>query len=88
LEDDVLQIVNAIKVELKNWSNFGHVVDGIKEGLNQLKSWRIAHVKREANSAAYVLAREAIKCVIDSVWLEQTLNCIYGIVTREKLTPV
>jgi hypothetical protein len=63
-------------------------VDSIKLGLSQLKSWQINHVKRYANSAAHVLAREAIKNVIDRVWVEETPNCIYGIVLGEQFTPI
>jgi ribonuclease HI len=88
LEGDALQIVAAVQTDSQHWSRFGHIVDGIKLGLSQLRSWQINHVKRDANSAAHVLAREAIKNVIDRVWVEETPNCIYGIVLREQFAPV
>jgi hypothetical protein len=38
LEWDALQIVNAVKTTINNWSNFGNIVDGIKARLSQLRS--------------------------------------------------
>jgi hypothetical protein len=53
LKGDTLQIVDAVKAEGDKWSKFGHIVDDIKLGLCQLRSWRIEHVKRscEYNSS-------------------------------------
>jgi ribonuclease HI len=53
LKGDALQIVNAVKTTRRNWSNFGHIVDGIKTELSQLRSWRIEHAKRNANTTAH-----------------------------------
>jgi hypothetical protein len=33
----------------KEWSEIGHIVNGIKEGIRQLRSWKIEHVKRDTN---------------------------------------
>jgi hypothetical protein len=49
LKGDALQIVKAIKATFNNWSNIGHIVEGINIGLRQMRSWRIEHVKRDAN---------------------------------------
>jgi ribonuclease HI len=38
LEGDALQIVNTMKTTGTNWSNFGHIVNGIKSELSQLRS--------------------------------------------------
>jgi hypothetical protein len=35
------------------------LVEGIKMGLNQLRSWKIEHVKRDANKATHIIAKEA-----------------------------
>lgn len=70
LKGDTLQIVNAVKAEGNNWSKFGHIIDGIKLGLCQLRSWRIKHVKRDANTTAHTIAHKAILCIINRVWLE------------------
>jgi hypothetical protein len=88
LEGDALQIVSAVKTNNQRWSKFGHIIDGIRSGLHHLRSWQIHHVKRDANSAAHTLAREAIKSVIDRVWIEEVPPCIYGIVIREQIASV
>jgi len=61
-------------------------VEGIKAGLSPLRSWSIGHVKN-ANTAAHTIAKYAILCVIDKVWVEETLNCICGIISREFCAP-
>jgi hypothetical protein len=78
-------IVNAVKLTSKNWYNFGHLIDGIKDGL---RSWRVKHLQRDANSAAHSLAKEAILDVIDRVWVKETSSCIYGIANREQFVPI
>jgi hypothetical protein len=48
----------------------------------------LGHVKREANSAAHGLAREAVTHIVDSIWMEEILPWIYDIVIRELLVPM
>jgi hypothetical protein len=62
-------------------------VDGIKAGLCQIRSWRIEHVKRNANLVAHTIAKNAILCVIDRVWVEETPNCICGTIFKERYAP-
>jgi len=81
LEEDALQIVNAIKVTGNIWSNFGHIVDDIKLELRQLRSWRIDHVKRDANTTTHTIAKKAILYVIDRVWVTEIPNYICGIIS-------
>ena len=40
------------------------------------------------NSAAHILARETVKYVIERIWVEEILNCIYGIVIGEHFAHV
>lgn len=44
-------------------------------------------MKRKMNSAAHSHAKEAILDVINKIWVDETLNCIYGIVTRDLFAP-
>jgi hypothetical protein len=67
LERDVLQIVNTIKATGKSWSNVGHIVDGIKMELSQLRSRIIEYVKRDANTEAHIITKKAISSVINRV---------------------
>lgn len=75
-------------MDSKNCSKYGHIINGIKVGLCTLRSWQIVHIKRDANSTAHDLAREAISSVIDRVWVEKILNYIYGIVIKEQFALV
>jgi hypothetical protein len=86
LEGNALQIVTMIKAKGNNWSKFGHIVDGIKEGLWQLTSWSIIHIKRSAYEIVHTIAREAILYVINRVWVEKTPNCISDIVRRQEFS--
>jgi hypothetical protein len=52
-----------------------------------LRSWSVERVKRSANSVVHTIAREAILYVINMVLVEETLNCICGIVGREFYVP-
>ena len=74
MEEDVLQIVYAIKAKHKNQSKFEQMVDGIKK-MNE-------RVKRDANSVAHGLAKEPIKYIIDNVQVEEILNYICGIIIQ------
>jgi hypothetical protein len=72
-----MQVVNAINMGNPNWSKMGHLIDGIKEDLGKLRSWMVEHVKRAANSTAYILARETFSCIIDRVWVKKNSTFEY-----------
>jgi hypothetical protein len=57
----------------------GHLIDGIKEGVGNLRSWMVKYVKRYANSAAHILVREAFSCVIDRVLVEKKFKTVFMI---------
>jgi hypothetical protein len=42
--------------------------------LRSRRTWRVGHTKRGANGAAHGLAKEAIQCYSDKIWLEETLR--------------
>jgi hypothetical protein len=61
-------------------------VDDVKVVLNRLRSWNIGHVKREANSAAHILAKEVAAGTLEDerIWMEETPLCISDIVFLEQ----
>ena len=59
----------------------GHIVEDARGVLNNLRSWLIGHVKRDLNSTAHFLAKEAMKSVMDQIWMEEVPNCILNDVT-------
>jgi hypothetical protein len=85
LEGDALQRVDAIKSSGRCCSRYGHLVDETRDMLRMVPIWQIIHVKREGNSAAYGLAKVAIKHVIDQVWMEDFPSCISNIVLLEQI---
>jgi ribonuclease HI/exonuclease III len=85
LEGDALLVVKAIKDSGPQWNLYGHIVEDIRAVLNNLRSWFAGHAKREANFAAHFLAKEAVKNVMDQIWMEEVPNCIENVVTLEQI---
>jgi hypothetical protein len=67
LEGDALQVVNEINLAIPSLSRIGHFTDDIRSELHSLRSFRVVHVKREANYAAHVLAKTVVFHVRDSI---------------------
>jgi ribonuclease HI len=85
LEGDSLMVTRALEGKDENWLRFGQIVEDTKLVLRSFRHWRISHVRREANGAAHGLANEAIRTVMDKVWMEETPDCISSIVSLELL---
>jgi ribonuclease HI len=85
LEENSLELMNAIKEDQNSWKRYGHLVDDLKMVLSSLRSWEVMHVKREANMAAHKLAKEASKIHMDRVLIEDCPPCILDIVNLERL---
>lgn len=65
-------------------SCFGHFIDGIKEELCSLWSYKVRHEKREAKSTTHFLAKVAVTHVINTIWMEEISPCIFDIVCKEQ----
>jgi hypothetical protein len=87
LEGDALQVVNEINLAIPSLSKIGHFTDDIRSVLYSLRSFRVIHVKREANFVAHMLAKAAVFYVSDSIWLEETPPPVSDIVLKESLGP-
>jgi hypothetical protein len=59
-------------------------VDDAQVVLGMHQSWMVSHVKREANSAAHHLAKFALLCPTEQIWMEEIPKCIYDIVLLEQ----
>ena len=84
LEGDANMIVKAVESTEVNWSHTGHLIDDIRTILRRFPRWRISHVGREFNQAAYGLARLAKMQSIDRLWRTDYPECIRGILIAEK----
>jgi hypothetical protein len=67
------EVAKAIIDPGPQWNLYGHIVEDTRGVLNNLRSWFVGHVKREANFGAHSLAKEAVKNVLDQIWLEEVL---------------
>jgi hypothetical protein len=64
---DSLNVVKAIKDKLLSRHHYGQILNDVQLVLQTLRIWEVGDVKREANMAAYTLAKEASKTLIDRV---------------------
>lgn len=88
MEGDSLQVVQAFEDPGVNFRPFGQVVEeDAKSILGKLRSWKINHVKRDANMAAHTLAKFGLTCTMEHVWMEEIPECIFPIVTLEHSAP-
>ncbi|KAF5465302.1 hypothetical protein F2P56_015322 [Juglans regia] len=67
LEGDSLQVVKQMQKPVKDWSQGGLIIEDAKAILKSLPGWSIGHIRREANMAAHVLAKDALNSVEDLV---------------------
>lgn len=83
LKGDALQIVRKANSDPPHLSRIGHFIESIQQELQGFSTSSIVFVSRECNSAAHVLANEAVANNVDSVWLEDVLRSISDIVIKE-----
>ena len=77
--------MQAVKKEEKCWTNFGPIVEEVKDMLKGRHSWEISHLKRTANEAAHKVAKMAVSLNVNQLWLTTTPPCIREIVLAESL---
>lgn len=84
-EDDALEIVYALRREDPTWSMYGHLIDDAKIVLQSFHSWRVIHMKRDANKAAHPLAKATLQQSEEKRWMEEYPRFLHDIVTSEEL---
>ncbi|XP_059461922.1 uncharacterized protein LOC132190915 [Corylus avellana] len=85
LEGDAKIVVDAVTAGEPSSQNFGQLIDDIRALLALFPNWRIGHVRRCGNNAAHVLAKEAMKRVIDKLWIDEIPMCISDIILEEQI---
>lgn len=60
LEGDALEVVQTLKSKRRSWSWYGQLIEYAKTVLDNMQSWYVGHIKREANLAAYHLTKAAM----------------------------
>jgi ribonuclease HI len=84
---DALSIVKEVNNTYPCESSHGHFVEDVKIGLLSFESSRFSHVKREANMAAHVLAKQVCNHATDVFRWHSIPHCIRGIIGKEALSP-
>jgi ribonuclease HI len=84
-EGDAQVIVNAMNSLQPCDSNYGHFIEDARRGLRELGHSRFTHVKREANRAAYYLARATGIHATGTILWHCIPSCIDGVVRKESV---
>ena len=61
------------------------VIEDAKIFLHSFQSWSVRHSRREANSVAHVVAKNAIIRSLDQVWVGECPSFIHSYVLAENL---
>ena len=72
LEGDSLEVVQTVKKEEKSQTNFGPIIEEVKDMLKGRHSWEISHVKRSANEAVHKVAKMVVSLNVNQLWLTTT----------------
>jgi ribonuclease HI len=87
LEGDAKQVVNDVNARKTDLSATGLFVDDILSELKGLRYVKVAHIGRNSNNVAHVLAKEASAKFLDMAWLEDVPVFLVYAVNRDRLYP-
>ena len=76
VEGDSQLVMNVLKGSVIPTLAIQKIVKGSHWCLSHFRSWRIAHVRRNNNGAAHLLARNALSIDDCVIWVEDTLPII------------
>ena len=76
MESDALVVVGAVVGYDPGPCLIQKVVEGAKLWLRAFRSWSCAHVCRQSNMVAHLMAKEAFNVNDSVVWVEDTPNVI------------
>lgn len=83
-ECDSMNVVAALRKGDECWNMFGQLIEDTKIMINSLQASEVKHTRRDANTAAHLLAKLALMQSIDQVWLEECPSSIQSIVLAEQ----
>lgn len=83
VEGGAIRVINLLKEETEDWSQGGIIVAEAKSLLNSYSSWSTNHVRRTANQAAHLLAREAAVFNVNCIELEHVPHGIRHVIAEE-----
>ena len=75
-ETDCLMLIQALQQQDLDLSNMGSIIAEVKDLLSKHAEFRIAHVYREANRVAHVLANQALQSSESQTWFVVAPNFV------------
>lgn len=76
-------VCHALNSGISINSGFGLIIVDIRVEPLSFSHWQCSHVSRTANTAAHLLAKEALRSDSDRSWEDVTLDCIDVVVNTE-----
>ncbi|XP_042983215.1 uncharacterized protein LOC122312624 [Carya illinoinensis] len=76
LEGDSLAVIQAVQHKDESWSPTGLVIRDIKIVLSKVQTWSIHYISRKFNVIAHALAKFALTCSEEHIFMEEYLPCI------------
>ena len=76
IEMDCKEIVSKLQSKERDLSTLGPIIGEVKQMLDSRERWKITWVRRTANSAAHLLAKESVLRHSCKVWLNEPPDCI------------
>ena len=76
MESDAQMVVLVVGGTAPGPCSIQNIVEGAKQGLSAFSLWSCAHVRRQCNMAAHLMAKEAINVKECLIWVEDTPNVI------------
>ncbi|XVF60211.1 hypothetical protein PTKIN_Ptkin08bG0026400 [Pterospermum kingtungense] len=70
LEEDALEVVNLLNSDKPDSSLMGNIFDEARAMKSKFNKCTITHVRREANLAAYAMAKRAMRSQDAHLWLD------------------
>lgn len=83
LELDSKGVATMLTTSSKNLSAYGPLVEEIKTLLQGFSDHRIKWVRRTANTAAHIMAKEGVGKELCKVWFQSPPECILHVVAAE-----
>ncbi|KAF5444913.1 hypothetical protein F2P56_034005 [Juglans regia] len=85
LEGDALKVIKEVHDGEENCAWYGQVIEDIKLKLRFGQRWLLQYAPRESNVVAHRLAKFAMQCEEEKVWLEDCPDWIKPCIQLEKL---
>ena len=76
LEHESKEVVAMLNGSSKNLPSVGPLIDEVKEMLRTRQEYKVSWVKRTANDAAHILAKEGVSMEMNKVCLDGPPDCI------------